>query len=112
MDYILKKPFNSVATAEGVLEQEHYPFIGTFCFLVQGNSTNLIRTFEKLKTRNFQRDTLRKINKKKTSKTFPHTIADENYISVSKHELDDLMKLDTLKKTTKHKFINLAEMTK
>lgn len=41
MDYILKKPFNSVATEEGVLEQEHYPFIGTFCYLVQGNSTNL-----------------------------------------------------------------------
>lgn len=39
--HILKKLFNSVATEEGVLEQENYPFIETLCYLVQGNSTYL-----------------------------------------------------------------------
>lgn len=37
--YILKKSFNSVATEEGFLEQEHHSFIGTFCYLDQRNST-------------------------------------------------------------------------
>lgn len=37
--HVLKKLFNLVATEEEVLEQEHYPFIETLCYLVQGNST-------------------------------------------------------------------------
>lgn len=48
----------------------------------------------------------------KNNKAFLYETADENYIPVFQLELNDLIKFETLKKTSKHKFKNANEMAK